>query len=60
VKKPKTRNLVAKHMFEFNKPKVFKDKTKYQRKGKHKEAYENSFFHKPLFYLFLRCNLKHI
>lgn len=31
-------NLVAKHARKFNKASVFKDKTKYTRKEKHKNA----------------------
>ncbi len=31
------KNPVAKFAYQFNKAKVFKDKTKYQRKVKHKE-----------------------
>lgn len=31
-----TNNPVAKFAFQFNKPKTFKDKTKYQRTAKHK------------------------
>ena len=30
------RNIVAKHARKFNKPKVFRDRTKYTRKTKHK------------------------
>ncbi|NOQ13489.1 MAG: hypothetical protein GQ583_03280 [Methyloprofundus sp.] len=33
---PETRNLVAKHAHAFNKAVIFKDKSKYQRKAKHK------------------------
>lgn len=33
---PETKNLVAKHAHYFNKAVIFKDKTKYQRKAKHK------------------------
>lgn len=33
-----TNNLVAKHARKFNSCKVFKDKTKYTRKKKHKET----------------------
>jgi len=32
--KSRRRNPVAKHAGKFNKPKVFKDKTKYSRKDK--------------------------
>ena len=32
-------NPVAKFAYHFNKSKVFKDKTKYQRKAKHKESF---------------------
>jgi len=31
-----TKNLVAKHAHYFNKALIFKDKSKYQRKAKHK------------------------
>ncbi len=31
-----TNNLVAKHAHQFNKALIFKDKSKYQRKAKHK------------------------
>ncbi len=31
-----TKNLVAKHAHYFNKAVIFKDKSKYQRKAKHK------------------------
>ena len=33
---PEARNLVAKHAHSFNKALIFKDKSKYQRKAKHK------------------------
>lgn len=33
---PETLNLVAKHAHYFNKAVIFKDKSKYQRKTKHK------------------------
>ena len=33
---PETKNLVAKHAHYFNKAIIFKDKSKYQRKTKHK------------------------
>ena len=33
---PETKNLVAKHAHYFNKAIIFKDKSKYQRKAKHK------------------------
>jgi len=33
------KNPVAKFAYQFNKAKVFKDKTKYQRKAKHKESF---------------------
>lgn len=36
------RNLVAKHAHYFNKTLIFKDKSKYQRKAKHKSF--NPFF----------------
>ena len=39
---PETRNLVAKHAHSFNKAVIFKDKSKYQRKAKHKNL--ESFF----------------
>ena len=37
-----TKNLVAKHAHSFNKAVIFKDKSKYQRKAKHKNL--ESFF----------------
>ncbi|GFO72148.1 hypothetical protein BJAS_P2135 [Bathymodiolus japonicus methanotrophic gill symbiont] len=33
---PEARNLVAKYAHSFNKAIIFKDKSKYQRKAKHK------------------------
>lgn len=33
---PEAKNLVAKHAHYFNKAIIFKDKSKYQRKAKHK------------------------
>jgi hypothetical protein len=33
---PNTNNLVAKHAHHFNKALIFKDKSKYHRKSKHK------------------------
>lgn len=33
---PEARNLVAKHAHSFNKALIFKDKSKYRRKAKHK------------------------
>ena len=39
---PETRNLVAKHAHSFNKAVIFKDKSKYLRKAKHKTL--ESFF----------------
>lgn len=33
---PEAQNLVAKHAHYFNKAVIFKDKSKYQRKAKHK------------------------
>jgi hypothetical protein len=32
-------NPVAKFAYQFNKSQIFKDKTKYQRKAKHKESF---------------------
>jgi len=37
-----TKNLVAKHAHYFNKALIFQDKSKYQRKAKHKSL--DSFF----------------
>jgi len=34
----KTKNLVAKHCYQFNKPKVERDRTLYNRKSKHKQG----------------------
>ena len=34
----KTKNLVAKHCYQFNKPKVERDRTHYNRKSKHKQG----------------------
>lgn len=63
---PETRNLVAKHAYSFNKAVIFKDKSKYQRKAKHKtlESFfillstdsikkDSSFFSNPLSLQFL-------
>ena len=36
----KTKNLVAKHCYQFNKPKVERDRTQYNRKSKHKQGQE--------------------
>jgi len=33
---PKKSNLVAKYLWKFNIPKVYRDKTKYKRERKHK------------------------
>ena len=35
----KAKNLVAKYAHQFNRSKVFKDRTQYQRKPKHKDGY---------------------
>ena len=40
-------NPVAKFAYHFNKAKVFKDKTKYQRKAKHKESFPIVLFFQP-------------
>ena len=37
-------NPVAKFAYQFNKSKIFKDKTKYQRKAKHKESFPIMLF----------------
>jgi len=39
---PPINNIVAKHAHQFNKAVIFKNKSKYQRKAKHK--YLESFF----------------
>ena len=36
MKKRRIKNPVAKHMEAFNKPKTFRDRTKYTRNNKHK------------------------
>ncbi len=55
------RNLVAKHASNFNKTQVFTDKTKYNRKAKHKnrEPFPISFFDNmgKGFWLFMNGNL---
>lgn len=38
MKENKRRSPVAKHMEQFNKPKTFRDRTKYTRKSKHKKG----------------------
>lgn len=47
---PKERNFVAKYARQFNKATVFRDKTKYSRKEKHKKGSQDPFnliiFHK--------------
>ena len=42
-KKPEIQNIVAKYAHQFNKAAVFKDKTQYNRKEKHKKP-EKGFF----------------
>ena len=42
-KKPEIQNIVAKYAHQFNKAAVFKDKTQYNRKEKHKKP-DKGFF----------------
>ena len=46
---PEINNLVAKHAHYFNKAVIFKDKSKYQRKAKHKNL--DPFFMRCMHYI---------
>jgi hypothetical protein len=43
-KKPEIQNIVAKYANQFNKSAVFKDKTQYNRKEKHKKPDKGFFY----------------
>jgi len=55
-----TKNLVAKHAHYFNKAVIFKDKSKYQRKAKHKQrpiSYAMHALHKKWVKVFTESSL---